>query len=120
MGTGIPATLILSSPYPVVAEKLRIPAVIFLLLDTFLFALFFVAMTLRYILFPKIWKATWKHETHSLYIGTFPASASSLVGDEVIRLSRAHPILLPSFAFVDEHVDSHLRSCISLSGVWDG
>ncbi|KAG8988801.1 Plasma membrane sulfite pump involved in sulfite metabolism [Tulasnella sp. JGI-2019a] len=79
MGTGIPCTLILNLPYPEAVHRLRIPATMFLVLDTILFAAFTITIATRYIRFPEIWRLTWTHESHSLYIGTIPMSLFTLI-----------------------------------------
>ena len=47
----------------------------FLLLDLGLFIVFTVTITVRYIRWPAIWKLTWHHPVHSLFIGTFPMAS---------------------------------------------
>jgi len=74
MGTGIPATLLLSLPYHAVSHALRPVAAFFLILDTVLFVLFSVAICTRYIKYPAVFALTITHPTHSMFLGTIPMS----------------------------------------------
>ncbi|CDZ98037.1 Voltage-dependent anion channel [Phaffia rhodozyma] len=78
MGVGIPCTLILNIPYPVV-HHLRVPATIFVVVDTILFTTFTIIFAVRYLRWPEIWPLTMRHPMHSLFLGCYPMSCFTLI-----------------------------------------
>lgn len=65
----------------------------FLIFDMILFAAFTGLTVARYVLYPRIFLAMIRHETHSLFLGTIRASA---VAESSARM-RTDQMFLPSY-----------------------
>ncbi|KAF9268862.1 hypothetical protein L218DRAFT_994679 [Marasmius fiardii PR-910] len=66
-------------PYGNDTNGMHIMALIFFFLNLALFLLFTVISSARYTLFPKVWQAMISHPVQSLYLGTFPMGATTLL-----------------------------------------
>lgn len=64
MGTGIPCTLIFSSPYPAVVERLKPVSTAIGILNVVLFCVFTAVFLTRYIRWPHIANLTLSHPQH--------------------------------------------------------
>ncbi|KAG1752929.1 voltage-dependent anion channel [Suillus lakei] len=78
-GTGAVAILFHNFPYASDSPVMRGFALAFFFLNLVLFLLFSVITAARYILFPGIWFQMIRHPVQSLYIGTFPMGATTLI-----------------------------------------
>ena len=67
-------------PYGSGSRTLRVLSVTFFFLNLLLFMLFCCASALRYWRFPGVWDAMLRHPVQSLYLGTFPMGALTLIG----------------------------------------
>ncbi|KAG2111206.1 voltage-dependent anion channel [Suillus discolor] len=79
MGTGSIAILFNNFPYASDSPVMRGFALGFFFLNLVLFLLFSVITAARYIFFPGIWFHMIRHPVQSLYIGTFPMGATTLI-----------------------------------------
>ncbi|KAG1777736.1 voltage-dependent anion channel [Suillus placidus] len=79
MGTGSIAILFHNSPYAGDSPVMRGFALGFFFFNLVLFLLFSVITAARYIFFPGIWFHMIRHPVQSLYIGTFPMGATTLI-----------------------------------------
>jgi tellurite resistance protein TehA-like permease len=79
MGTGSIAILFHSFPYASDSPLMRGFALGFFFLNLVLFLLFSAITVARYIFFPGIWSHMIRHPVQSLYIGTFPMGATTLI-----------------------------------------
>ncbi|KAG2342894.1 C4-dicarboxylate transporter/malic acid transport protein [Suillus weaverae] len=77
--TGSIAILFHNSPYAGDSPVLRGFALGFFFFNLVLFLLFSVITAARYIFFPGIWFHMIRHPVQSLYIGTFPMGATTLI-----------------------------------------
>ncbi|GAA5914034.1 hypothetical protein JCM6882_001830, partial [Rhodosporidiobolus microsporus] len=79
MGTGIVNTLLFDLPFSRPHAAFRALGAAFLLFDIVLFACFTLLTVARYVLYPKIFWAMIKHETHSLFLGCIPMGFVTIV-----------------------------------------
>ncbi|KAG2055422.1 hypothetical protein BDR06DRAFT_954214 [Suillus hirtellus] len=79
MGTGSIAILFHNFPYAGDSPVMRGFALGFFFFNLVLFLLFSVITAARYIFFPGIWFHMIRHPAQSLYIGTFPMGATTLI-----------------------------------------
>ena len=82
MGTGIVSILLFEMPYN--ARWLYWLSVVVFALNVFLFVIFLILSLLRYILYPRLWRAMLRHPTQSLFLGTFPMGFATLVSMVVL------------------------------------
>lgn len=79
VGTGSIAILFHNFPYAGDSPVMRGFALGFFFFNLVLFLLFSVITAARYIFFPGIWFHMIRHPVQSLYIGTFPMGATTLI-----------------------------------------
>ncbi|BGP36173.1 Plasma membrane sulfite pump involved in sulfite metabolism [Rhodotorula kratochvilovae] len=79
MGTGIVNTLLFLLPWKSSHAAFRAIGCAFLILDIVLFAAFTVLTVARYTLYPRIFMAMLRHETHSLFLGCIPMGFVTIV-----------------------------------------
>jgi len=80
MGTGAVSILFAVFPYGDQSGACRILSTAFFCLNLLLFVLFTVISIIRYTRFPDIWSTMIRHPVESLYLGTFPMGATTLIG----------------------------------------
>jgi tellurite resistance protein TehA-like permease len=78
-GTGAISILFHNFPYGEVEKPMKIFTLIFFFLNLILFTLFSAMSLARYIVFPGIWSIMIHHPIQSLYLGTFPMGATTLI-----------------------------------------
>ncbi|GAA5877902.1 hypothetical protein JCM8547_005533 [Rhodosporidiobolus lusitaniae] len=79
MGTGIVNTLLFDLPFASAHAAFRAIGSAWLILDIILFIAFTFLTLARYYLYPKIFWAMIRHETHSLFLGTIPMGFVTIV-----------------------------------------
>ncbi|GAA6008114.1 hypothetical protein JCM10207_007034 [Rhodosporidiobolus poonsookiae] len=79
MGTGIVNTLLFLIPFSGPHAAFRALGACFLVFDMLLFAAFSLLTLARYWLYPKIFWAMIRHETHSLFLGCIPMGFVTIV-----------------------------------------
>ncbi|EJF65271.1 hypothetical protein DICSQDRAFT_79277 [Dichomitus squalens LYAD-421 SS1] len=79
MGTGVIAILWHNSPYAYDSRTVKVFAYTFFFLNLLLFIFFNILTILRYTMFPEIWPALIYHPTQSLFLGTYPMGAATLI-----------------------------------------
>ncbi|GAA6041597.1 hypothetical protein JCM8097_007761 [Rhodosporidiobolus ruineniae] len=79
MGTGICNTLLFDLPFSSPHPVFRAIGAAFLIGDMLLFSAFTFLTIARYYLYPKIFWAMIKHETHSLFLGTIPMGFVTII-----------------------------------------
>ncbi|KAG1751530.1 voltage-dependent anion channel [Suillus paluster] len=79
MGTGSIAILFHNFPYASGSPVMRGFTLAFFFFNLVLFLLFSIITAARYIFFPGIWFNMIRHPVQSLYIGTFPMGATTLI-----------------------------------------
>ncbi|KAK0485944.1 voltage-dependent anion channel [Armillaria novae-zelandiae] len=79
MGTGAISTLFHAFPYGTGSQGLRIMTLIFFFLNLCLFITFCAISIVRYITFPDIWGIMIRHPVQSLFTGTFPMGAITIL-----------------------------------------
>ena len=79
LGTGSIAILFYNFPYATESPVMRGFTLAFFFFNFALFMLFSAISAARYILFPQIWSRMIQHPVQSLYIGTFPMGATTLI-----------------------------------------
>ncbi|KAG0704523.1 voltage-dependent anion channel-domain-containing protein [Suillus ampliporus] len=79
VGTGAIAILFHNFPYASDSPVMRGFTLAFFFFNLVLFLLFSIITAARYILFPGIWSHMIQHPVQSLYIGTFPMGATTLI-----------------------------------------
>ncbi|KAF5348628.1 hypothetical protein D9758_006850 [Tetrapyrgos nigripes] len=79
MGTGSISILFHSFPYGSNLQGMQIMSLAFMLLNLVLFLTFSVITLARYLMFPDIWRVMIHHPIQSLYIGTFPMGATTIL-----------------------------------------
>ncbi|KDQ57617.1 hypothetical protein JAAARDRAFT_130281, partial [Jaapia argillacea MUCL 33604] len=78
-GTGAISILFHSFPYGEGSDALRILSYFFFFMNLVLFVTFCIISLARYTLFPDIWQLMLSHPVQSLYLGTFPMGATTLI-----------------------------------------
>ncbi|KAI0374185.1 hypothetical protein BV20DRAFT_1049578 [Pilatotrama ljubarskyi] len=79
MGTGSISILFNNSPYARDSRTMEILAFVFFFLNLALFVVFNALTVARYIIFPDIWSIMIHHPTQSLFVGTYPMGAATLL-----------------------------------------
>ncbi|KAK0504623.1 voltage-dependent anion channel [Armillaria luteobubalina] len=79
MGTGAISTLFHAFPYGTGSQGLRIMTLIFFFLNLCLFITFCAISIVRYITFPDIWGIMIRHPVQSLFTGTYPMGAITIL-----------------------------------------
>ncbi|GAA5827952.1 hypothetical protein JCM11251_005663 [Rhodosporidiobolus azoricus] len=79
MGTGIVNTLLFHLPFESPHVAFRAVGAVFLVFDMILFAAFSLLTVARYVLYPRIFWAMIKHETHSLFLGCIPMGFVTII-----------------------------------------
>ncbi|TBU49463.1 voltage-dependent anion channel-domain-containing protein [Dichomitus squalens] len=79
MGTGVIAILWHNSPYAYDSRTVKVFAYTFFFLNLLLFIFFNILTILRYTMFPEICPAFIYHPTQSLFLGTYPMGAATLI-----------------------------------------
>ncbi|KAI0355634.1 hypothetical protein OH77DRAFT_300642 [Trametes cingulata] len=79
MGTGSISILFNNSPYARDSKTMEILAFVFFFLNFVLFVIFNALTLARYIIFPDIWSIMIHHPTQSLFVGTYPMGAATLL-----------------------------------------
>ena len=77
MGTGVVSLLLITIPFK--ANWLYWLSVVFMVLNAVLFICAFTLSTLRYVLYPEIWKVMIADSTNSLFLGTMPMGFATIV-----------------------------------------
>ena len=99
MGTGIVSILLHNLPYN--GRWLYWISVIIFCLNVALFILFLFISTVRYTVYPEIWRVMIRHPAQSLFLGTFPMGLATIVnmvvfvcvpawGNGAVRLVSSH------------------------------
>ncbi|KAH7923732.1 hypothetical protein BV22DRAFT_1014841 [Leucogyrophana mollusca] len=78
-GTGAISILFHNYPYANDSTAMKALTMIFFFFNLGLFMLFTAISAARYILFPDIWPRMIRHPVQSLYLGTFPMGATTLI-----------------------------------------
>ena len=86
LGTGAISQLCQIFPYATESKPFRILTLIFFFLNLLLFILFTFVTAARYIFFPETWATMIQDPVQSLYIGTFPMGATTLINVSVVTL----------------------------------
>ncbi|KAI9445675.1 voltage-dependent anion channel [Lactarius psammicola] len=86
MGTGAVSLLFSVFPYWNGSQALRLLSTVFFFLNLLLFVLFCVVSAARYWRFPGMWTAVLRHPVQSLFLGTFPMGALTLIAVATIVL----------------------------------
>ncbi|KAJ7650699.1 voltage-dependent anion channel [Roridomyces roridus] len=82
MGTGSIGSLLAHFHFHQPGSRaLEIATLIFFFLDLLFFVLVCGATIARYYMFPELWPAVLRHPTQSLFIGTFPIGAATLISN---------------------------------------
>ncbi|TRM69752.1 voltage-dependent anion channel-domain-containing protein [Schizophyllum amplum] len=84
MGTGAISILFHAFPYGNGSSAMNILTLIFFGLNVFLFLIFTAISTARYMLFPGIWSLMIHHPVQSLFLGTFPMGAATILNVAVL------------------------------------
>ncbi|KAH9931134.1 voltage-dependent anion channel [Epithele typhae] len=79
MGTGAISILFHSFPYGQGSQALQIFTYIFFFLNLALFIIFNAFSIARYIIFPDVWSLMINHPAQSLFLGTYPMGAATLI-----------------------------------------
>ena len=79
IGTGSISILFHAFPYANDSKTMVVFTYIFFFLNLALFILFNALTAARYILFPDIWSIMLHHPTQSLFLGTYPMGATTLI-----------------------------------------
>ncbi|KAF5393523.1 hypothetical protein D9757_000577 [Collybiopsis confluens] len=87
MGTGSISLLFYAFPYKTGSEAFIIWTLIFFFLNLTLFIVFCVITLARYVMFPEIWGTMIRHPSQSLFTGTFPMGATTLLSIAVSLIS---------------------------------
>jgi tellurite resistance protein TehA-like permease len=90
LGTGAIAILFYNFPYANDSPVMRAFTLAFFFLNLALFILFSAITAARYILFPGIWSRMIRDPVQSLYIGTFPMGATTLINIASADLFQAY------------------------------
>ena len=77
MGTGITSILLHNLPYN--GDWLRYISYIIFALNVMLFIIFLMISTLRYTLYPSLWKAMMRQPAESLFLGCFPMGLATII-----------------------------------------
>jgi tellurite resistance protein TehA-like permease len=91
-GTGSISNLFYVFPYGKGADGMKVMSMIFFFLNLLLFVVFSVITATRYILFPDIWRIMIRHPVQSLYTGTFPMGATTLLNVAVNLINRDYNV----------------------------
>ncbi|KAH7383168.1 C4-dicarboxylate transporter/malic acid transport protein-like protein [Pyrenochaeta sp. MPI-SDFR-AT-0127] len=113
MGTGIVSLLLIAIPFK--ADWLYWLSVIFLALNTILFACAFSISVFRYAVYPEIWKVMIADSVNSLFLGTIPMGFATLVS---AWCSLCIPYWGPwavTFAWVCWMIDSVVAVAVTIS-----
>ncbi|KAH7888823.1 voltage-dependent anion channel, partial [Phlebopus sp. FC_14] len=78
-GTGAISILFHSFPYGASSKPMQVITLAFFFFSLVLFVLFTALSAARYVLFRGIWQRMLRHPVQSLYLGTFPMGATSLL-----------------------------------------
>ncbi|BGP12174.1 Plasma membrane sulfite pump involved in sulfite metabolism [Rhodosporidiobolus nylandii] len=78
-GTGIVNTLLFDLPFTSTHAAFRALGAVFLVFDMVLFLSFTLLTITRYILYPRIFGAMIRHETHSLFLGCIPMGFVTII-----------------------------------------
>ncbi|KAI0769776.1 voltage-dependent anion channel [Trametes elegans] len=79
MGTGSISMLFNLSPYARDSTTMEVFALIFFFLNLLLFIVFNALTIARYTIFPDIWTSMIHHPTQSLFVGTYPMGATTII-----------------------------------------
>ncbi|KAF7330296.1 Sulfite efflux pump SSU1 [Mycena venus] len=79
MGTGAVGALVSRFHFDETSEAFKILTLLFFFLNLLFFAAICAATVARYYIFPELWQAMLRDPTQSLFIGTFPMGASTLI-----------------------------------------
>ncbi|KAI0821618.1 voltage-dependent anion channel [Trametes gibbosa] len=79
MGTGSISILFHNAPYARDSTAMHVLTYVFFFLNLALFIVFNVITAARYIMFPDIWSTMIHHPIQSLYTGTYPMGAATLI-----------------------------------------
>ncbi|KAF8200839.1 voltage-dependent anion channel [Pholiota molesta] len=92
MGTGGISTLFVVFPYGIGSTAMTVMSLIFFFLNLFLFILFMVLVAAKYIYYPDRWAALVQNPVTSLYAGTFPMGATTLINVAVLIIHTKYGI----------------------------
>ncbi|KAK0463408.1 voltage-dependent anion channel [Armillaria novae-zelandiae] len=79
MGTGSISILFRTFPYGVGSQGMKIMSLAFFFLDICLFIICLLVSIVRYVVFPDTWDSMIRHPSQSLYTGTFPMGAVTIL-----------------------------------------
>jgi tellurite resistance protein TehA-like permease len=77
MGTGIVSILLYNLPYN--GKWLYWISIALFALNILLFCTFFTLSFLRYALYPRTWRIMIRHQSQSLFLGTFPMGLATII-----------------------------------------
>lgn len=87
MGTGSISVLLHAFPYGNGSQAFVVLTLIAFLFNLILFCVFCVLTAARYAMFPDIWGLMIRHPAQSLFTGTFPMGATTLLNVAVALIS---------------------------------
>ncbi|KAH7914128.1 voltage-dependent anion channel [Hygrophoropsis aurantiaca] len=79
MGTGATAAVVHAFPYGHESLAIKVVTLLLFFLNLLLFVIICSATIARYMMFPQVWSIMLQHPTHSLFIGTFPMGAVTII-----------------------------------------
>ncbi|KAI5889727.1 uncharacterized protein SCHCODRAFT_02635448 [Schizophyllum commune H4-8] len=86
MGTGAISILFHSFPYANGSTTMNIFTLIFFGLNVLMFLVFSAISAARYLLFPGVWSLMIHHPVQSLFLGTFPMGAATILNIAVLTV----------------------------------
>lgn len=110
MGNGIVSILLHNLPYNGV--WLYWISIVVFALNVFLFVVFTLASIMRYVLYPEIWGVMIRHQTQSLFLGTFPMGLATIVNMFVFVCVPAWGPWTITFAWAMWWIDAIIASAI--------
>ncbi|KAJ6617489.1 voltage-dependent anion channel [Mycena sp. CBHHK59/15] len=98
MGTGAVSALASRFHFGEGSEVLKIITLLFFFLNLCFFTLICGATVARYWIFPELWPAMLGHSTQSLFIGTFPMGAATLINIALVA-NQSYSFAGPGFLY---------------------
>ncbi|KAG9316478.1 voltage-dependent anion channel-domain-containing protein [Chiua virens] len=99
-GTGSISILFHTFPYGTNSPVMRALSLVLFFLNLALFVLFTALSAARYTLFPGIWDRMLRHPVQSLYLGTFPMGATTLLTVSITVIHATYNFGGQSFIYV--------------------
>ncbi|KAJ6629293.1 voltage-dependent anion channel-domain-containing protein [Mycena sp. CBHHK59/15] len=115
MGTGAVSALASRFHFGEGSEVLKIITLLFFFLNLCFFTLICGATVARYWIFPELWPAMLGHSTQSLFIGTFPMGAATLINIALVA-NQSYSFAGPGFLYTLMMQQEH--SLHQMSALW--